>query len=61
MKSLSIIYQQFFPDFTPTVGLGCRSGGYVVYLIIAAALLLTEILIWWLTHKTTHTENEPLA
>lgn len=45
-------------DFTPTVGLGCRSGGYMVYLIIALGLLVIEMLVWWLTHETTHTAND---
>ena len=38
-------------DYTPTVGLGCRSGSYVVYIIIAVGLLLIEIFAWWLTHE----------
>ena len=45
-------------DFTPTVGLGCRSGGYIVYIIIALGLLVIEMLVWWLTHETTHTAND---
>ncbi|KAL9613821.1 MAG: hypothetical protein Q9167_001668 [Letrouitia subvulpina] len=40
-------------DFTPTVGLGCRSGGYLVYFVIAFGLLVIEILVWWLTHERT--------
>lgn len=47
-------------DFTPTVGLGCRSGGYMVYMIIAVGLLVIEILVWWLTHETTHTKDDLL-
>ena len=38
-------------DYTPTVGLGCRSGGYAVYVIIAVGLLMIEIITWWLTHE----------
>ena len=34
--------------FTPTVGLGCRSGGYMVFTVIAIGLLTIEMLIWWL-------------
>lgn len=33
--------------FTPTVGLGCRSGGYVVFFVITAILMLMEMIIWW--------------
>ena len=33
----------------------------MVYLIIATGMLVIEILVWWLTHETTHTEEEPLA
>lgn len=47
--------------FTPTVGLGCRSGGYLVYICIAMGLLLIEITTWWLTHETTHTSDDILA
>jgi hypothetical protein len=34
---------------TPTVGLGCRTGGYLIFFVIALVLLLAEILVWWLT------------
>ena len=47
--------------FTPTVGLGCRSGGYLVYFIIALGLLVIELLVWWLTHETTHTPDDIVA
>lgn len=43
------------------MGLGCRSGGYLIYLVIASGLLLLEVLVWWLTHDTTHTPEDPLA
>lgn len=48
-------------DFTPTVGLGCRSGGYLIYLLIALFLLTTELFTWWLTHTNTHTADDLLA
>lgn len=35
--------------FTPTVGLGCRSGGYVIFITIATFLLLAELIVWMLT------------
>lgn len=34
---------------TPTVGLGCRTGGYMIYIVIALALHGAEMLVWWLT------------
>lgn len=33
--------------FTPTVGLGCRSGGYTVFGIVAFGLLIVEMICWW--------------
>ncbi|KAL9600718.1 MAG: hypothetical protein Q9179_003120 [Wetmoreana sp. 5 TL-2023] len=47
--------------FTPTVGLGCRTGGYLVYFVIAVALLAIELVVWWLTHETTHTPDDLIA
>ena len=41
--------------FTPTVGLGCRSGGYFVYMIIVVGLICIEMIVWCFTHETTHT------
>lgn len=35
--------------WTPTVGLGCRSGGYLIFIIIALASLSIEMMVWWLT------------
>ncbi len=35
--------------FTPTVGLGCRTGGYIVFISISMGLLLSEILVWVIT------------
>lgn len=32
--------------FTPTVGLGCRSGGYTIFFSIALGLLIMEMLVW---------------
>ncbi|KAA6408754.1 MAG: hypothetical protein FRX48_07097 [Lasallia pustulata] len=47
--------------FTPTVGLGCRSGGYMIYLVIMLGLLATDILVWWLTHDETHSSEHILG
>ena len=48
-------------DYTPTVGLGCRTGGYMIYLVMALGLLAIEIFVWWLTHETTHTSQDLLV
>lgn len=32
--------------FTPTVGLSCRSGSYVIFNVIALTLLTTELAVW---------------
>ena len=34
---------------TPTVGLGCRTGGYLIFFVVALVLLIAEIVVWWLT------------
>ncbi|KAF2012795.1 hypothetical protein BU24DRAFT_395962 [Aaosphaeria arxii CBS 175.79] len=55
---------------TPTVGLGCRTGGYLIYVVIALALHLAELLVWWFTsplrdedefraHIRKHTQHAP--
>jgi hypothetical protein len=57
--------------FTPTVGLGCRSGGYTIFFTIALGLLIVEMTVWlvlspyrmevqWLRNKPafTHLEDE---
>lgn len=43
--------------FTPTVGLGCRSGGYLVFWIVALSLLLIELVLWYLTTPTGWNEG----
>jgi hypothetical protein len=35
--------------FTPTVGLGCRTGGFMIFVIIAFTLLVSELFVWALT------------
>lgn len=32
--------------FTPTVGLGCRSGGYTIFFSVALGLLIMEMTVW---------------
>ena len=46
-KALADLY----PDFTPTVGLGCRSGGYTIYIVIALASFAIELIVWWSTSQ----------
>lgn len=41
--------------FTPTVGLGCRSGGYMIYFTLALSSFGLEMLIWWLRAKANST------
>ncbi|KAF1936176.1 hypothetical protein EJ02DRAFT_387824 [Clathrospora elynae] len=54
--------------FTPTVGLGCRSGGYTIFFAIALGLLIVEMTVWlvlspyqvdapWLTRTATRLHN----
>jgi hypothetical protein len=38
--------------FTPTVGVGCRSGGYFVFGLVSIVLLFTEMLCWWAYHAS---------
>lgn len=44
--------------FTPTVGLGCRSGGYVIFVIIAVTEFALELLIWWLIPETSTSDED---
>lgn len=46
-----LIWLMLMLDYTPTVGLGCRSGGHAVYLTITVALVAIELIVWWLTHE----------
>ncbi|KAI8942314.1 hypothetical protein NX059_000393 [Plenodomus lindquistii] len=50
--------------FTPTVGLGCRSGGYTIFFSVTLGLLIMEMIVWlalspyqveapWMTRTTT--------
>ncbi len=54
--------------FTPTVGLGCRSGGYTIFFSISLGLLIFEMAVWlvlspyeveasWLTHTATRLQS----
>jgi hypothetical protein len=46
--------------FTPTVGLGCRTGGYLIFIVVAFSLLLLELLVWYLTSPIRKKEVELL-
>jgi hypothetical protein len=35
--------------FTPTVGLGCRSGGYTIFFSISLGLMIVEMAVWLVT------------
>lgn len=35
--------------FTPTVGLGCRSGGYTIFFSVALGLMFVEMTVWLIT------------
>jgi hypothetical protein len=35
--------------FTPTVGLGCRSGGYTIFFCISMGLIIMEMTVWLVT------------
>lgn len=39
--------------FTPTVGYGCRSGGYTIFFMIAFSETLFEAMVWWLLPEAT--------
>ncbi|CUS13976.1 unnamed protein product, partial [Tuber aestivum] len=39
--------------FTPTVGLGCRSGGYMIFGLNASGCLLLELAAWAVLHSRT--------
>jgi hypothetical protein len=44
--------------WTPTVGLGCRSGGYMIFITIASASLFIEMLFWWQMPKGSGSSPE---
>jgi hypothetical protein len=43
--------------FTPTVGVGCRSLGYLIFFVFALALLVLEYLVWWLSSEEREEER----
>ena len=55
--------------WTPTVGLGCRSGGYMIFVIIGLFLLSAEMFVWWLVPRSSmspdwlrrHAPEDPLV
>lgn len=58
--------------YTPTVGLGCRSGGYMIYVVTTMTLFLVEMLCWgfrpgyieyrrWVWWISDHTPQDPVS
>ncbi|KAF1815347.1 hypothetical protein P152DRAFT_446422 [Eremomyces bilateralis CBS 781.70] len=47
--------------YTPTVGLGCRSGGYVIFFIFSVSLLVGELLVWWFSSPVRPDQMKWLA
>lgn len=45
--------------FTPTVGLGCRSGGYMVFYILAVSAFVLEYACWWITKVAVYDSAAP--
>lgn len=39
--------------WTPTVGLGCRSGGYMIFVVNGLILLIIELVVWWLVPQSS--------
>ncbi|MCJ1469601.1 hypothetical protein MMC07_008236 [Pseudocyphellaria aurata] len=53
MSSVCLVYGTVGGAFilsywTPTVGLGCRSGGYLIFVVVALGIFAAEFLVWWL-------------
>ncbi|KAF4556380.1 Hypothetical protein D9617_1g082570 [Elsinoe fawcettii] len=46
---------------TPTVGLGCRSGGYMIYAILSFLLLTIELIAWRVELKPTSQQEQDCA
>lgn len=43
--------------FTPTTGLGCRSGGYIIYFILVLVVFSIESITWWTMPSKPFTQN----
>ena len=43
--------------FTPTVGFGCRSGGYTIFFMIAFGEAMFEGLVWWFIPEAVPTSR----
>lgn len=44
--------------FTPTVGLSCRSGGYMIFFILALTSFAAESLLWWPLRRESVTRRQ---
>ncbi|KAH0537566.1 hypothetical protein FGG08_005665 [Glutinoglossum americanum] len=38
--------------FTPPVGLGCRSGGYLIFCVWVTGIFVAELVVWWWTSNS---------
>ena len=47
----SIVGSFIISYFTPTIGFGCRSAGYIIFAIIDFSIALFEGLAWWLLRE----------
>jgi hypothetical protein len=47
--------------FTPTVGLGCRSMGYLIFVVNSFGLLALEFLVWWFTTEEREELRSPMV
>ena len=47
--------------FTPTVGLGCRSGGYLVYTVSSIGIFMIEGLCWLIVPEGSSSDDDPVT
>lgn len=47
--------------YTPTVGLGCRSGGYLIFNVSALGIFVIESLIWKFVPEGSIWDSDPLS
>lgn len=60
--AMAVIYGNIFCGFaisyiTPTVGVGCRSGGYMIFAILTMSVSILELTIWRLTQASSKARN----
>ena len=47
--------------WTPTVGLGCRSGGYVIFATAALGIFMIECFCWLIVPEGSSSDRDPLT